>query len=55
MKHYRKPVVMVSGISSSTKAVALKDGNAVMFSTPERAARAMAKLWEYSRYLQKIN
>jgi acyl-CoA synthetase (NDP forming) len=55
MKHYRKPVIMVSGVSSSTKAVALRDGNTVLFSTPERAARAMAKLWEYSRYLQKIN
>ena len=55
MEAYRKPVIMVSGVNSYTKAVLEKGRTAVLFSTPERAVRAMARLWEYSRYLQKLN
>jgi acyl-CoA synthetase (NDP forming) len=54
MEAYQKPVIMVSGVNSFTKAVTEKGRTGVLFSTPERAARAMAKLCEYSRYLQKL-
>lgn len=53
MATHRKPMVMVSGISTATKTVSSPHGEAVLFPTPERAARAMAKLWQYSHFLQK--
>jgi len=54
MAAYKKPVIMVSGVSSSPRAVSYSGRESVVFPTPERAARAMAKLWQYSRYLQGL-
>ena len=51
MAVHQKPIVMVSGISTFTKSYASAQGRTVLFPTPERAARAMAKLWQYSRFL----
>lgn len=54
MAVHKKPVVMVSGLSTSTKSYSSTRRKTVLFPTPERAARAMAKLWQYSCYLQRI-
>jgi acyl-CoA synthetase (NDP forming) len=54
MATHKKPVVMVSGLSTFTKSYASSHRKTVLFPTPERAARAMAKLWQYSRYLQRF-
>jgi len=53
MEAYDKPVVMVSGINSYARTVSYNNRETVIFSTPERAAGAMAKLCEYSRFLRK--
>lgn len=53
MAAYKKPVIMVSGVSSFTRAVSYRGRKTVIFPTPERGARAMAKLWQYSRHLQR--
>ena len=53
MAHYKKPVIMVSGLSSMTRSVSFGGRETVIFPTPERGVRAMAKLWQYSRYLQR--
>ena len=52
MAVHKKPIVMVSGLSTFTKSYASAQRKTVLFPTPERAARAMGKLWQYSRYLQ---
>lgn len=53
MEAYKKPVIMVSGVNSFTRGVSTRGRETVIFPTPERAARAMSKLWQYSRYLQR--
>ena len=53
MAAYKKPVIMVSGVTSFTRAVSYRGRKTVIFPTPERGARAMAKLWQYSRHLQR--
>lgn len=53
MAAYKKPVIMVSGVSSFTRAVSYRGRKTVIFPTPERGARALAKLWQYSRHLQR--
>jgi acyl-CoA synthetase (NDP forming) len=53
MAVHQKPIVMVSGLSTFTKSYASAQRKTVLFPTPERAARAMGKLWLYSRYLQR--
>jgi acyl-CoA synthetase (NDP forming) len=52
MDTYKKPVVMVSGLSSITRTVSSGDREAVIFPTPERGVRAMAKLCQYGAFLQ---
>jgi acyl-CoA synthetase (NDP forming) len=53
MDTYKKPVVMVSGLSSITRTVFSGAREAVIFPTPERGVRAMAKLCQYGAYLQE--
>ncbi|MBW1682338.1 MAG: CoA-binding protein [Deltaproteobacteria bacterium] len=53
MDAYQKPVIMVSGVSSHTKAVSINGRETVLYSSPENAARAMAALWRYSHFLLK--
>jgi len=52
MDTYKKPVVMVSGLSSIARTVISGDREAVIFPTPERGVRAMAKLCLYGAFLQ---
>ncbi len=50
---HQKPVLMVSPLSNITRSVSFGGQEAVIFSTPERAVRAMAKLCLYHSYLQR--
>ena len=52
MDTYKKPVVMVSGLSSIARTVSVGSREAVIFPTPERGVRAMAKLCQYGSFLQ---
>jgi acyl-CoA synthetase (NDP forming) len=52
MDTYKKPVVMVSGLSSIARTVTCGDREAVIFPTPERGVRAMSKLCQYGAFLQ---
>lgn len=53
MESYKKPVVMVSGLSSMTRSVSSGSRETVIFPTPERGVRSMAKLCQYGAYLEK--
>jgi acyl-CoA synthetase (NDP forming) len=53
MTTHKKPVVMVSGLSSITRSIVCNGQETVIFPTPERGVRAMAKLCQYGAYLQR--
>jgi acyl-CoA synthetase (NDP forming) len=55
MDRYQKPVIISSHITEATRQSPvfekLKSNGVIMYPTPERAANVVARLVEYSRYL----
>ncbi len=53
---YNKPIVTVTLTSAGDKVseISMRQKNILVYSTPEKAAKALSKLYEYQRYLDKV-